>query len=172
MKIPSFCFSDHGRIHVIKMTSAALKLDFPHFSMIFWRKCPSKNPIPLKIFLTTERSEVVPFLRAVRAMKRGHEATPQGGGAPPSWSRSDPTLLGGCPPFVSSSVKSCPKRQWIGTKLGRNVLWTKPDGLSWSLLHSATRGRSYLVRKVKILAFWPFLNDFDTTEDSRRDQGA
>ena len=28
------------------------------------------------------------------------------------------------------------------------------------------------MRKVKILAFWPFLNDFDTTEGSRRNQGA
>ena len=29
------------------MTSAALKLDFPDFSVIFGRNCPSKNPIPL-----------------------------------------------------------------------------------------------------------------------------
>ena len=43
-----FCFSDYGRIHVIWMTSAALKLDFPHFSVIFGRNCPSKNPKPLK----------------------------------------------------------------------------------------------------------------------------
>ena len=43
-----FCFSDYGRIHVNKVTSAALKLDFPHFSVIFGRNCPSKNPIPLK----------------------------------------------------------------------------------------------------------------------------
>ena len=28
------------------------------------------------------------------------------------------------------------------------------------------------MRKVKIFAFWPFLNDFDTTEGSRRGQGA
>ena len=48
MKIPSFCFSDHGRIHVILMTSAAFKLDFPDFPVIFGRNCPSKNPIPLK----------------------------------------------------------------------------------------------------------------------------
>ena len=35
-------------------------------------------------FLTTERSEVVPFFRAVRAEKRGREATPQGGRSPHS----------------------------------------------------------------------------------------
>ena len=61
--------------------------------------------------LTTERSEVVPFLRVVRAEKKGREATlPQGGEAPlpkgreatsqgaeppPQWSRSDPYTDGG-----------------------------------------------------------------------------
>ena len=36
-----------------------------------------------KKILTTEQSEVIPFLRAVRAKKRGREATPQGGRRPP-----------------------------------------------------------------------------------------
>ena len=38
----------------------------------------------MKYYLTTERSEVVPFFRAVRAEERGREATPQGGRSPPS----------------------------------------------------------------------------------------
>ena len=38
--------------------------------------------------LTTERSEVVPFFRAVRVEKRGHEATPMRGEAPHPWSQS------------------------------------------------------------------------------------
>ena len=43
-----------------------------------------------QVLLTTERSEVVPFLRAVRARKRGREATPlQGGAAPHLESQSD-----------------------------------------------------------------------------------
>ena len=48
-------------------------------------------------FLTTERSEVVPFFRAVRAEERGREATPQGGRSPHPWSRSDPNLAVGSP---------------------------------------------------------------------------
>ena len=34
----------------------------------------------------------------------------------------------GTPPFVSFRHKSCPKRQWIWMKLGRNDLQDKPDG--------------------------------------------
>ena len=52
------------------------------------------------LFLTTERSEVVPFFRAVRAEKRGREATPQGGGGAPSprgWAKPTHLPLGRSP---------------------------------------------------------------------------
>ena len=84
------------------------------------------NKLPWKIFLTTERSEVVPFFRAVRAKKRGREATPKGGEAPPSMvakrpltggeappifgREATPRLLGGSPPFVSFLKENCPNR--------------------------------------------------------------
>ena len=47
--------------------------------------------------LTTERSEVVPFFRAVRAEERGvaKRPPPLGGRSPPSGSRSDPSIAGG-----------------------------------------------------------------------------
>ena len=67
--------------------------------------------------LTTERSEVVPFFRAVRAKKTGREAIPKGGRSPPGREatpqgrgakplpsmgcEATPILLGSCPPFVS-----------------------------------------------------------------------
>ena len=48
-------------------------------------------------YLTTERSEVVPFFRAVRLRERGCGATPMGGEAPQTRSRSDPYFGVGYP---------------------------------------------------------------------------
>ena len=64
------------------------------------------------ILLTTERSEVVPFLRAVRAMKRGREATPQGGRSPPFMVAKRPYIARGLP-----SV-----RQFFGEKLSQTLM--------------------------------------------------
>ena len=50
--------------------------------------------------LTTERSEVVPFLRAVRAEKRGHEATPTPGAKPSSLSGKATSIFTGGLPSV------------------------------------------------------------------------
>ena len=55
--------------------------------------------IVARIFLTTERSEVVPFFRAVRGREReGSRSDPPPVGAkPPPRSRSDPLLAVGYP---------------------------------------------------------------------------
>ena len=53
-------------------------------------------------------------------------------------------------------------------KLGGNVLLAMPDLLSSSLLQFATRGLRYLVRKVKIWAFLPFLMDLKVTKGRKR----
>ena len=45
--------------------------------------------------LTTERSEVVPFFRAVRTKKRGREATPPPGGVKPPHQGREATLTSG-----------------------------------------------------------------------------
>ena len=51
-----------------------------------------------KIFLTTERSEVVPFFRAVRGRERGVAKRPPPVGAkPPPRARSDSLLAVGYP---------------------------------------------------------------------------
>ena len=96
-------------------------------------------------FLTTERSEVVPFFRAVRPKERGREATPI------------VLRVWGHPPFVSFLGKTWSKRQRIWTKLGRNDLWAKPDGITRPLFLSATRGLRYLALKAEKWAFWLFL---------------
>ena len=87
--------------------------------------------------LTTERSEVVPFFRAVWPKERGREATPI------------VLRVWGHPPFVSFLGKTWSKRQRIWTKLGRNDLWAKPDGITRPLFLSATRGLRYLALKVE-----------------------
>ena len=74
----------------------------------------SKN----QFLLTTARSEVVPFLRGVRRMERGHEATsPLGGRSPPPLGR-EATLAVGSPEFASFSPKSWSKSRPIWMKLG------------------------------------------------------
>ena len=47
--------------------------------------------------LTTERSEVVPFFRAVRGRERGREATPTCGGEAPNKVAKRPFVGGGVP---------------------------------------------------------------------------
>ena len=51
-------------------------------------------------FLTTERSEVVPFFRAVRAEKRGRKATPSMGAKPPPLGREATSIFTGGLPSV------------------------------------------------------------------------
>ena len=58
----------------------------------------------MKYYLTTERSEVVPFFRAVRAEKRGREATLQGGKAEPP-----PHEGGRSPPTCPWGEAPCPR---------------------------------------------------------------
>ena len=84
------------------------------------------RPLPTAGLLTTERSEVVPFFRAVRAEKR--VAKPPTPGAQPPLQGREATLemLEGSPPFVSFCYAKCPKRQRIWTKLCRKQLLVKP----------------------------------------------
>ena len=68
-----------------------------------------------KFLFTTERSEVDPFFMAVRAEKRGREATshPWGVASPTRHSphslgcEATTILLGNLPPFASFSHESC-----------------------------------------------------------------
>ena len=109
---------------------------------------------------------MVPFFRAVRAKKRGREATPQGGEAPPSMVAKRPSGCRGYPSVRQFSQHKFPVCQQIWTKLGRNDLWDTPDGWRRLVLLSPTRGPSNLARKVKIGAFWAFSMDFDTVVGS------
>ena len=54
--------------------------------------------------VTTEQSEVVPFLGAVRAKKKGREATPPWGAKPPPQVAKRPLL--GCGVTLRSSVSA------------------------------------------------------------------
>ena len=68
--------------------------------------------------LTTERSEVVPFLRAVRAMKRGREATPQGGRSPPFMVAKRPYIARGLP-----SIRQFFAKKLSQTSMDWNETW-------------------------------------------------
>ena len=52
-------------------------------------------------------------------------------------------------------------------KLGRNDLLAKPDVMTRPLFLFATRGPSYLTRKVKICTFQPLSSDFDSIKGSK-----
>ena len=88
----------------------------------------------LSDWLTTERSEVVPFFRAVRAKKRGREATLPGGRSRPHlWSRSD--LYGRGVTFSLQGVplrspvffnKVVPNVDRFGRNLAGMIFWSSP----------------------------------------------
>ena len=67
------------------------------------------------IFLTSERSEEVPFLRGVRMRQVAHE---------------------GSPAFVGFLSKSCPKNLSRGMKLGHKTAEGKPEGMILSVFKS------------------------------------
>ena len=96
----------------------------------------------------------------------GPEATPQGGDEA-SPSRCDPYLARGSPEFASLCHQSCSEHHRIWTKLGRNDLLAKPDKMTRPLFLLATRGLSYLTRKVKFYTFHPFSSDFDSIIGSK-----
>ena len=93
---------------------------------------------------------------------------PRGGEAPSPGREATFTWVWGHPPFVSFRRKSCPKRQQILMKLGRNDLQHKPDGWIRPFFGSAARGLSYGAQKAEKWAFWPFLRDFKSVRAPNR----
>ena len=113
---------------------------------------------------------MVPFLRGVRGAKRIPPPPPAllVVKRPLKRTRSVPNVTGGSPEFVGFFPIFCSKRQLKCMKLGGNILLAKPDLLSCSVLQSTTRGPSYKVLQVKILAFWPFFRDIEVMKGSKR----
>ena len=119
-------------------------------------------------FLTTERSEVVPFFRAVRAKERGREATlpthttsphpspPRGAKPLPFGREATHTVRGGTPPFASFFPISIPKCQQIWMKLGRKHLWSKPNKLIGRFCNAPPGGRAIGGRRCKFDSFADF----------------
>ena len=58
------------------------------------------------------------------------------------------------------------------TKLGRNGVWVRPDGMSLTFLDFVTRGLRNKARKVKKWAFGLFAGEFDSTKWTKRGKKA
>ena len=87
--------------------------------------------------LTTERSEVVPFLSPIRGEKEESRSdlAERSEGAT-NWGQ-------GSPQFGSFSEINCPKSWNFLTKFGTNEVWAKPHGMPSTVFDFATRGPSY-----------------------------
>ena len=107
--------------------------------------------------MASKPSEAVPFYRAVRAEKRGREATPPWAKPPPSSAVGKPPSC--CRGFASVSQLLLTKLLLTLTDLvetGTGGLLVKPQRqlLSFSILPPG--GRAIKHERGKILVFWPF----------------
>ena len=105
---------------------------------------------------------MVPFLRAVRVEKGESRSDPaeRSEGAT-NWGQ-------GSPEFGSFPYRCCLKRWKMLTKIGTHGLHAMPHGLNTLFLGFGHQEASYLARKVKKCAFWPFLGEFDSTKGTKR----